>query len=96
MVVIFEIQPVLLSRPVDLIGGAHPVGQAICGSESFARRATKPPMLVEQITVRMGLGKLDQLLDGFTFLVSSGMGAKDKVVSRVQRPLHMIAPVAVL
>src|SRR6266436_8656485 len=95
-VVVFEIQPILLSRPVDLIGGAHPVGQAISGSECFAWRTAPLAAVVEKIAVRMGLGKLDQFLDRFTFLVSCGMGAKNKVVSRVERPLLMIASVTVL
>src|SRR5207253_4682982 len=96
IVVVFEIQPILLSRPVNLIGGTYPVGQAIFSSEGFTRRAAPLAAVVEYIAVRMGLGQLDQFLNGLTFLVSGGMGAKDKVVSRMERPLHVIAPVTVL
>src|SRR6266567_3447214 len=51
LVVVFEELPVFLSSPIDLIRGAHTVGQPVSGGKCLTRRAAPDSMFIQQIAI---------------------------------------------
>src|SRR5437667_6342843 len=87
LVVIFQKEPVILSRPVDLIRSVNMVEQTILGGKRLSRRTSPLPLFIELVTVGPSPGLANEFLSRLALQPPGLIVSKQEVVCRVERSL---------